>query len=80
LDLESGEVIVSFTGEDNMTSCAVAPDGRTVIAGDSSGRLHFLRLLEADKTKPAIGDRKVRLLNNSGQGRPIENPDGEPGG
>ncbi|WP_318285844.1 N-acetylglucosamine kinase [Limnospira fusiformis] len=27
-----------------MKSCAVAPDGVTVVAGDNVGRVHFLRL------------------------------------
>ena len=35
-----------------MSSCAFAPDGRTIVAGDESGRVHFLRLVEADETKP----------------------------
>jgi len=54
-DLESGEEIASFTGEKGMCSCAIAPDGQTIIAGDRSGRVHFLRPVGADKTKPAIG-------------------------
>jgi len=60
-DLESGEVIVSFTGEDEISSCAVASDGRTIIAGESSGRLHFLRLVQADETKPAAAEIKISL-------------------
>ncbi|MDT9199967.1 WD40 repeat domain-containing protein, partial [Limnospira sp. PMC 1042.18] len=43
-DLETGEVLATFTGEGAMESCAVAPDGVTVVAGDKSGRVHFLRL------------------------------------
>ncbi len=27
-----------------LTSCAIAPDGVTVVAGDESGRVYFLRL------------------------------------
>ncbi|HLP92165.1 MAG TPA: hypothetical protein VK184_26690 [Nostocaceae cyanobacterium] len=27
-----------------LTCCAVAPDGVTIVAGEASGRLHFLRL------------------------------------
>jgi len=66
-DLESGKEIATFTGESDlgsrMGSCAVAPDGHTIIAGDESCRVHFLRLVEADKTKPAIGETKIRLLH-----------------
>ena len=46
-DLESGKEIAAFTGESDMSSCAIAPDGRTFLAGDGFGRLHFLRLVEA---------------------------------
>jgi WD40 repeat protein len=51
-DLESGKEVATFTGDDHMGSCAIAPDGRTIVAGDRSGRMHFLGLVEADKTKP----------------------------
>jgi hypothetical protein len=27
-----------------MPACAAAPDGRTLVAGDAAGRVHFLRL------------------------------------
>ena len=43
-DLDSGEVIASFSGEDVLECCAVAPDGVTIVAGERSGRVHFLRL------------------------------------
>jgi len=43
-DLSSGEVIASFTGERALECCAVAPDGVTIIAGEASGRVHFLQL------------------------------------
>jgi WD40 repeat protein len=43
-DLESGQMIVEFSGDGAITSIALAPDGRTVIAGEVSGRVHFLRL------------------------------------
>jgi WD40 repeat protein len=56
-DLESGEEIMAFSGESHMFRCAFAPDGRTIIAGDELGRVHFLRLVEADKTKPPTGDK-----------------------
>ncbi|TVU52285.1 MAG: hypothetical protein EA414_18185, partial [Arthrospira sp. PLM2.Bin9] len=43
-DLATGEEIASFTAEAEFEACAVAPDGVTVVAGDESGRVHFLRL------------------------------------
>ena len=43
-DLESQYVIASFSGESALTCCAAAPDGVTIVAGETSGRLHFLRL------------------------------------
>ena len=43
-DVESGECIAAFTGESPMSRCAIAPDGRTILASEKSGRGHFLRL------------------------------------
>jgi len=43
-DLSSGELIDTFTGEGALWCCAVAPDGVKIIAGEASGRVHFLRL------------------------------------
>ncbi|MFN6535013.1 MAG: hypothetical protein RM021_001390 [Nostoc sp. EkiNYC01] len=43
-NLETGEEIATFTGEAPFSCCAVASDGVTIVAGDSSGRVHFLRL------------------------------------
>ncbi|NEQ19868.1 MAG: hypothetical protein F6K28_10870 [Microcoleus sp. SIO2G3] len=43
-DLHSGQEIASFTGESAIRCCTVAPDGVTIVAGEYSGRLHFLRL------------------------------------
>ena len=65
-DLKSGEEIATFTAEGSMCSCAVAPDGQTIIGGDALGRVHFLRLVEADKTKLLPGAVKTPLLSNSG--------------
>ncbi|MEG4092890.1 WD40 repeat domain-containing protein [Microcoleus sp. Pol12B4] len=42
-DLLSGKEIASFSGG-SVFGCAIAPDGVTVVAGDRSGRVHFLRL------------------------------------
>ncbi|QHG17634.1 hypothetical protein A6V25_12855 [Nostoc sp. ATCC 53789] len=43
-NLATGEVIATFAGEGSIDCCAVAPDCMTIVAGDSSGRVHFLRL------------------------------------
>ncbi|MGB3642386.1 MAG: hypothetical protein WBA39_33105, partial [Rivularia sp. (in: cyanobacteria)] len=43
-NLETGKVIATFTGESGIYCCAVAPDGLKIVAGERSGRLHFLRL------------------------------------
>ncbi|MEH1904390.1 MAG: hypothetical protein V7L04_24010 [Nostoc sp.] len=42
-NLATGEVIATFTGDRSIYCCAVAPDGMTIVAGDDSGRVHFLR-------------------------------------
>ncbi|WP_190274292.1 hypothetical protein [Oscillatoria nigro-viridis] len=43
-DLLSGKEIASFSGDAEFDCCAIAPDRVTVVAGDRSGRVHFLRL------------------------------------
>jgi WD40 repeat protein len=50
-ELETQDVIASFCGESTLTCCAVAPDGLTIVAGEASGRVHFLRL-EGMETSP----------------------------
>ncbi len=42
--------MATFQAGDALRSCAFAPDGVTIVAGDKSGRVHFLRLeLPAEK-------------------------------
>jgi WD40 repeat protein/serine/threonine protein kinase len=43
-NLESGDCIAAFSGEGPMLRCAIAPDGRTMVARDKSGRGYVLRL------------------------------------
>ena len=43
-DLLTGKEVASFSGDGEFKGCDLAPDGVTVVAGDSSGRVHFLRL------------------------------------
>ncbi|HJH31809.1 MAG TPA: hypothetical protein C5S50_06455 [Methanosarcinaceae archaeon] len=44
-DIASGEIIASFSGDGFLHACAISPDGRTIVAGEASGRVHFLRLM-----------------------------------
>jgi WD40 repeat protein len=43
-DLERGEALATFTADSWIRACAVAPDGVTIVAGDESGCVYFLRL------------------------------------
>jgi WD40 repeat protein len=52
-DLESGEEIAAFAGDGAMSSCAVAPGGRTIIAGDRSGRVQLSGLFKHALRTPA---------------------------
>ncbi len=42
-DLETGALICTFNCEGRVDCAAVAPDGRTFVAGDAAGRVCFLR-------------------------------------
>ena len=42
--LTDGRLVAVFHGEGRLPACAVGPDGRTIVAGERSGRVHFLRL------------------------------------
>jgi WD40 repeat protein len=43
-NLETGEEIATFIGDSDFHSCAVTPNGLTIIAGDAGGMVHFLKL------------------------------------
>ena len=43
-DLQTGQTLASFTGDSHMDTFAIASDGVTIVAGEVSGRVHFLRL------------------------------------
>jgi WD40 repeat protein len=47
-DLESGACLCTFTAESAVYCCAVASDSCTIVAGEHSGRVHFLRLVLPD--------------------------------
>jgi WD40 repeat protein len=48
-DLLNRGVIASFTGDSALKCCAVAADGVTIVVGEASGKVHFLRLEEGEK-------------------------------
>ena len=43
-DLSGDRVLAAFTTDAGIRSCAIAPDGARVVAGDRLGRIHFLSL------------------------------------
>jgi WD40 repeat protein len=43
-DVRTGELIASLTAEARVLDCAVFLDGRTIVAGDETGHVHFLDL------------------------------------
>jgi WD40 repeat protein len=43
-NLATGEQMACFTADARLLCCAIAPDGVTVVAWDTLGRVHFLRL------------------------------------
>src|SRR5271165_1125775 len=49
-----------------VSACMAARDNRTIVAGDDLGGLHFLQIIEADESRPAIGDTKIPILECQG--------------
>ena len=43
-DVSARQFIANFTGESEIKCCAIASDNLTIVAGEASGRLHFLSL------------------------------------
>jgi WD40 repeat protein len=43
-NLAKEKEVASFSGDGALYCCAVALDGVTIVAGEQSGRMHFLRL------------------------------------
>lgn len=43
-DLQTGEAIARFVADHAIHSCAISPDKKTIVAGDSGGFVHFLHL------------------------------------
>lgn len=52
--LDNGELIAKFSGDSSFNSCAVAPDGMDIIAGDAAGRVHIFRL----EHRETLGDEE----------------------
>jgi len=44
-DIVSAKILASFSGESRLATCAISHDGKTIVAGEDSGRVHFLRLV-----------------------------------
>jgi WD40 repeat protein len=43
-DMETGRLMAVFRGDGPISAVAVASDGRTIVTGEASGRVHLLRL------------------------------------
>jgi WD40 repeat protein len=43
-ELETGQELVLLTGDAAVFCCAVSMDGKTIVAGDDGGTVHFLRM------------------------------------
>jgi len=53
-DLAQGRLITRFSSEGEICTCAIAPDGLTVVAGDASGRVHFIKLENVTPGPPIL--------------------------
>jgi len=47
-DMETGDVITNYIGDNVLGTCAVSPDDQTIVAGEASGRVHLLQLEGVD--------------------------------
>ncbi|MGK7919679.1 MAG: WD40 repeat domain-containing protein [Trichodesmium sp.] len=43
-DIQTGKELMSFSGDNSFYCCTVGTDGKTVVAGDSLGVIHFLEM------------------------------------
>jgi WD40 repeat protein len=48
-NFKTGGILARFSAESNITACLITPDGKTIIAGEESGRIHILKLEEMPK-------------------------------
>jgi WD40 repeat protein len=44
--IRAGVAMAVFTADSDIRACAVTPDGKTIVAGDALGRVHFVDYLE----------------------------------
>jgi WD40 repeat protein len=58
-DMETGEVIISFSGDGSFISIAVSQDEKTIVAGEASGKVHFLRLIETRMIPEIRTEQKI---------------------
>jgi len=54
-DLADGTPQARFDGIGPLADCAASPDGRTVVAGEDTGRVHLLRLVAAPRSGGGSG-------------------------
>jgi WD40 repeat protein len=81
-DVLSGEEVACFTGDESILCCAVAPDGVTVVAGEASGRVHFLRMegctgslrVVRELSGQPVGERRCHCLGKVAGEKPVNPP------
>ena len=66
-DLIQARVVATFVAEATVLACDIGPDDRTIVAGDSSGRVHFLRL---ERAEAATAARPAKSPTPLAPGRP----------
>ena len=62
-DLKDGKELVTFTVDANVSACALAQNNRTIVAGDSFGQVHFLRLEGVDLIHRLISSELQKTKN-----------------
>lgn len=53
-DLKRGEELAVMTLDAPILTVAATPDGKIVVAGDQTGRVHFFDLVEAQPSRHAV--------------------------
>jgi len=70
-ELGSGGELAAFTADAPLKCCAISVDGKTIVAGDESGVVHYLRLELAQSNRiPQLTTSLVTAL----MARPMEAP------
>lgn len=47
-DLEKSLLVSNFTGDNSFLTCDISPDGKSIVAGDALGKVHFLHFEKPD--------------------------------